>query len=241
MSPTYSSANFLCIAHDWGYLPTVPKFRKVREESRIGAIITVGHFQAIYEACTTAARMPKGPFAVPAGDWWQALLVFALTTGWRIEEILSLRRTDVNLKTKAILTRAADNKGGRNEFDHLTPEALNQIRGVTGFEPLLFSWPHAEGTLWVEFQRIQKAAGIKLPCLRRRSAQMHLTCQYYGFHALRRGFATLNVERMSAPELQRKMRHKSYTTALRYIGLAEKMKRVTARVCVSEFLKSGRP
>ena len=59
--------------------------------------------------------------------WWQALLVFAMTTGWRIEEILSFRREDLNLKTAEILTRAADNKGGRDDVDYLTEVALAHL------------------------------------------------------------------------------------------------------------------
>jgi integrase len=63
-------------------------------------------------------------------------------------------------------------------------------------------------------------------------------CHVYGFHALRRGYATLNVERMPAPVLQRKMRHRSFQTTLGYISLADKMKAATDAVYVPEFLKT---
>jgi hypothetical protein len=44
---------------------------------------------------------------------------------------------------------------------------------------------------------------------------------------------------MSALELQRKMHHNSYSTTIRYIGLADKMKRATDHVYVPEFLKAA--
>ncbi len=227
----------LRIAHDWGYLPTVPKFRKVREEDRIGRVITPEHFQVIYNGCD-AAELPKLPNR-SAGDWWKALLVFAITTGWRIEEILSLRRSDLDVDTGAILTRASDNKGRRDDTDHLPPEVLEIIKAAIGFEPLVFAWPHDDRDLWDEFHRIQVAAGIKLTCPDADRHECTATCHVYGFHALRRGYATLNAERLPAPVLQRKMRHKSFTTTLRYIGLADKMKAAAANVYVPEFLKAA--
>ena len=92
----------LRVALDYGYITKVPKFRWARELSRIGRVITPEHFQSIYTACSEAAK-PAGQAFTP-GDWWQAILVFALTTGWRIDEILSLRRDDLDLETGAILT-----------------------------------------------------------------------------------------------------------------------------------------
>jgi len=114
---------------------------------------------------------------------------------------------------------------------------VDAIRGVVGFTPLVFDWPHDRRKLWEQFHAIQEAAGIKLVCPDAERHECTESCGYYGFHALRRGYATLNVERMSAPELQKKMRHKSFTTTLRYIGLADKMKAAADKVYVPEFLR----
>ncbi len=226
----------LQVAHEWCYLGTVPKFRKVREEERMGRVITLEDFQKVYEACPAATK-PGGLHCSPT-RWWQALLVFAITTGWRIEEILTFRRTDLDLKTGAILTRAANNKGKRDDMDYLPAVALVRVRGIRSFEALVFAWPHNRRTLDVEFHKIQAAAGINLPCPDEDKHECTDACHRYGFHALRRAYATLNADAMPAAVLQRKMRHRSFTTTLRYIALADKMKKSAERVFVPEFLRS---
>jgi hypothetical protein len=94
------------------------------------------------------------------------------------------------------------------------------------------------GTLWSEFRRIQEAAGIRLPCPHAAEHQCTPACHVFGFHALRRGNATLNAGTMPAPVLQRKVRQKDFGTTLRYIKLADKMRRATERVYVPEFLEA---
>ena len=228
----------LRIAPDWGYLTKVPRFRFLKAEKRIGQVMTADHFRLVYEAADSATK-PDLPQCSPS-EWWRGLLVFALTTGWRIEEILSFRRDDLDLSTGAIVTRAADNKGKRDDTDQLAAVALHHVKAVVGFAPVVFEWPHDYRTLWLEFHAIQRAAGIHLAC---RDADRHEcteTCHVYGFHALRRAYATFNADTMPAPVLQRKMRHQSFTTTLGYIDLANKMKAAAEKVYVPDFLtKAG--
>ncbi len=223
----------LRVAAEWGYIAKVPKLRRVREDSLMGAVMTEAHFQAIYNACDKAALPETAGYT--AAEWWRALLVFAITTGWRVQEILSLRRDDLDTKTGAVVTRAADNKGRRDESDYLPEAALDHVNRLAGFSPLVFPWPHPGKYLWEEFHRIQKAAGIALDCPQAGRHECGDTCRYYGFHALRRGYATFNAE-LPAPVLQRKMRHKSFTTTLRYIALADRMKQAADVIHVPAFL-----
>jgi integrase len=228
----------LNIAREWGYLPKMPRIRMVREEQRIGQVITPEHFQLIYEAADKATK-PELPQCT-TGEWWRALLLFALTTGWCIDEILSFRRSDLDTATGKIKTRAADNKGKRDDTDTLPPATLILVKAVLGFGAAVFDWPHDKRTLWEEFHELQRAAGIKLECRDAGEHECTDTCHVYGFHALRRGYATLNADTMPAAVLQRKMRHKSFTTTLRYIGLADKMKATAEKVYVPDFIaKAG--
>lgn len=226
----------LNVARDWGYLAAIPKFRKQGELEQVGPVVSAEHFQQIYDACLHAS-LPTD-LGVPAADWWQALLVFALTTGWRIDEILSFRREDLDLATGAIRTKAKDNKGKRDGIDHLTDVALDHVKRIVGFQPLVFFWPHGREQLWAEFHRLQEAAGVHLPCSTAGEHQCTPACHLYGFHALRRAYGTFNADRMPAPVLQKKMRHKSFTTTLRYIQLADKMKKNSENVYVPDFLRS---
>ena len=113
------------------------------------------------------------------------------------------------------------------------PIVVEHLRKIVDFGPLVFYWPHNRRTLWVDFGRIQDAAGIHLPC--REKHEHGPDCHRYGFHDLRRAFATVNAETLSADALQRLMRHKSYSTTQRYIGMAEQVNRAvdncTCRRC----------
>lgn len=224
----------LNIAREWGYLTAPFRVRFLRESEEIGRVITEDDFQAIFDHCDVAKR-PQG-LHCPPGDWWRALLAFAITTGWRIDEILSFRRDDLDLESGAILTRAANSKGKRDDADFLPEATLTHVRSIVGFGPLVFDWPHSQREIWIEFHRIQQAAGIALPCRHADDHECSDACHVYGFHALRRGYATLNVDVLPAAVLQRKMRHRSFTTTLRYIEVANKMKRSAENVHVPDVL-----
>jgi integrase len=224
------------VARDWEYTKKVPKFRRLKEPEEIGRVVTQDHFQSIYQACD-CARVPKGLPCTPA-EWWRALLVFAITTGWRIDEILSFRRDDLDLETGTFTIRGRDTKGKRADIDHLPLVTLDHVKRVVGFSPLVFEWPSPESALYQAFHRIQMAAGIHLPCSNPEDHECSTACHLYGFHALRRAYATLNADKMPAVVLQKKMRHKSFNTTKRYIELADKMKKATEQVYIPEFLKS---
>ncbi len=222
----------LRIAHEWEYLAKVPKVRKVKVPEALPRPVTREHFEAIYRACDVAEKPYDVPFE--PSDWWRAILMFAMTTGWRKEEILLFANDDLDLTTGRVTTRASNNKGGRDDTDYLPDVTIQHLARIRSFGPLVFPWPHDTRTFDLEFHRIQKAAGIHLTCNISRKHDCTPTCHLYGMHDLRRAYATENCDRLPLPVLQKKMRHKDIQTTMRYVEMASKMKRATDEVFVPE-------
>jgi integrase len=158
-------------------------------------------------------------------------------TGWRISDMLALRRDDLDLDAGTAVTRAEDNKGKRDERVRLHPTLIDHLRKLPGFDPAVFPWNHSRRTLHVEFALIQEAAGIDMPC---HGEHKHTRfCHVYGFHDLRRAFATMNADKLTPDALQALMRHKSYQTTQVYINLARQMDAAVAALHVPDVLKGS--
>lgn len=224
----------LRIAHEWGYLPVIPKFRMLKEPGKLATYITPEHFAAIYAACDKAKLPRELPY--PAADWWRGLIVMGYMTGWRISELLAVRRADVDLDAGTALTRHQDNKGNRDDRVKLHPVVVEHLKKLPGFDPCVFPWNTHERQLYDEFGKIQDAAGIKLPCVKEHEHTD--ACHWYGFHDLRRAFATVNADKMTADALQKLMRHKSYSTTQRYINMARQLDEAVGVLYVPEVLKN---
>jgi integrase len=224
----------LRVAADWGYLSRVPRFRMEREPGRLPTYITPEHFAAVYNACDSA-RMPERLTGYAPADWWRGLLVTAYMTGWRIGDLLGLRRDDLDLEAGYAVTRFEDNKGKRDDRVKLQLVVVDHLKKLPGFTPTVFPWNHNERTLWDEFARIQRAAGINLPCPERHGHTP--ACHVYGFHDLRRAFATMNADRITADALQGLMRHKSYLTTKVYIAMARQLDEAVNKLYVPDVLK----
>ena len=212
-------------AKRWGYTENAPEFEFLRELGRLPCYVPPEQFTALYAACGIAT-LPHVQGIDPP-DYWRALLLLIYLTGWRIEQVQLLRRTDLNLDTGEVFSDAADNKGGRDVKLVLHPLAVEHLGKLPSFAEHLFPWPHRRMTLWDEFKRIQDEAKVK-PDRKR----------HYGFHDLRRAFATMNADRMSADALQRLMQHQCYTTTQKYLNLARQLRPAAENLFVPE-LKTG--
>lgn len=209
-------------AHEWGYLPIKPSFKKrwIREPEKLPCFVTDEDFTKIYDACKVAER-PMIPNVSPA-VWWQALLIMAYMTGWRIDELLSFKRKDLDLVEGTAITRHKDNKGKRDALISIHDMVIDHIKKIHSFDEFVFPWPLARRQLYDQFHAIQEAAEIYLDC--DEDHEHNDSCHHYGFHDIRRAFATGNAGTLSSEELQGLMRHQSYTTTKKYINMAKQLR-----------------
>lgn len=204
------------------YLRTCPEIKLLREPGKIPTYVTPEHFTAIYKKADTAT-LPECQACEPA-DWWRALLVTAYMTGWRIGSILALRWTDVNLDKGTAFSRAADNKGNRDQLIPIHPLVVDHLRRLKGFGEYVFPWELDKKDLYTAFYAIQDAAGVKPEHGKAR----------YGFHDFRRAFATMNAANLTAAALQALMQHKSYSTTQGYINMARQLTQSVAAIHVPD-------
>lgn len=230
----------LRIAHEWEYLPDVPRLKMVREPKKLPQFVTAEHFELIYrDGCDHATRPQASGQPYSAADWWRALIVTAYFTGMRIKAILSIRRADVDFEAGQLITRHKDNKGKRDARLKLHPVVIEHLRPLAGNTRLLVPWDRNETLLWDEFKRIQTHVGIHVDCPEEHTHTP--SCFLYGFHDFRRAFATVNAPHMKAEVLQEMMQHKSYTTTLGYINLTSQVEEAVAKMPVPKFLQKEEP
>ena len=209
----------LGVAKRWNYLREVPDLPKVAADETEKVHVTEEHFLAMLKACHVATKpapelhecFPEG--STP-GDWWQALLVTCWVTGARIESVLRFRWENVDFATGRVLARAADLKQRKDARPEIAA-ALPYLQKIAGSDARLLPWNHNKRTIYTEFYKIQKAAGIHLPCPKKgeKGHECNDTCHTYGFHAFRYAHARLNYEN---PGLQNQMGHATAATTEHY-------------------------
>jgi integrase len=215
-------------AHKWGYLPRVPEIDFLKEPGKLPTYVTPEHFAKLYQHADAARWPADGHYDV--ADWWRALFVMAYLTGWRIGSLMALRWVDVDLENGFAISRAADNKGKRDQRVPLHPVVIEHLKKLVCFSATVFAWEHGRRALFGELETIQTAAGVKPEGDKAR----------YGFHDFRRAFATMNAAGMSPDALQALMQHKDYQTTQRYINMARQLNPAVQSLFVPDMPKTAR-
>lgn len=210
-------------AVDWGYLDRMPRIPVVRVPETVKRHMDDATFALLYQHCDVTTR-PIELSDVDREKWWQAYLTTLYLTGWRRDQVLSIRWAHVDFDAGTLLSPHTQNKGKRDEPIPLHPVIAQHLRPLVGLDTArVFPWSLSSRSLYPQLDRIQQAAGV----------------QGWAFHDFRRGFATQNAEQLDLFELQSLMQHRSIETTRRYVDMAAKLKRSTDKINVPEVLKGG--
>ena len=132
------------------------------------------------------------------------------------------------------VSQAESNKGGRDVKIPLHPVVIDHLRILEGgFSPYVFPWNRSRALIWCQFRRIQDTAkladGTRLPRAGKKERQ-------YGFHDLRRAFATMNAGNIDLFKLQTLMQHTSLETTRGYVNMAKSLNESVASLHVPAIL-----
>jgi integrase len=208
-------------AKKWRYIDEVPEFGFLAKPDKLPTYVAADEFQSIYNAvefATAPAEIPN----VNLADWWKGILVVGYMTGWRLGQLLDLKWVDIDLKagTAVTMADAVGNKGNRDQKVPLHPIVVEHLERITGSGcENVFPWDYGRRRIWSEFEKIQDAAkmpdGSALPKGGKGGKR-------FGFHDLRRGFATLNAG-IDVFRLQALMQHKSLETTRLYVNMGKSL------------------
>lgn len=198
-------------AKRWRFIDYVPEVEFLRCDKTEPEFISSAEFSKLYRACRQSVA-PDSVLNVSDEDAWKALILFIYMTGWRINQTLQLEWADLDINSGMVFSPAKNNKGWRDISCQLHPIVLDHLAPLqASFSQYVFFKPSSSKRLYPEFHRLQGIAEIK-PNKK----------EWYGFHDLRRGFASNNAANLDLFELQMLMQHKSLETTKRYVSMAHR-------------------
>lgn len=155
------------------YVEEWPTVRAPKIPERVPLAWTRAELDRLFAAAHFA--LPVG--RVPGSHWWSALFGVLWNTGERINAVLQLQWSGVDLGGLTLFLPAEVRKGStRDKLYAIDRETADALAKLPRDRPPFF-WPHCMGTLWNRFGKMLELAG--LPHDRRSK-----------FHRIRRSFAS---------------------------------------------------
>jgi len=136
----------------------LPRIRKLREPERLPEAWRLEEITAILEA---AKAEPGAVASIPAGAYWESLLLACYDSGGRIGAVSAMRPMDVDLGHGWAKLCAENQKQSRDQFFQLDDQTVRAIGRIWDRErPLLWPWPFGRNALYDHFRKILKRAGV---------------------------------------------------------------------------------
>lgn len=142
-----------------------PRNLRLPEPETVPVAWSTEELRAIFYAAGNLAGQVSG---VPAGKWWQALLLWLWNTGARYGETMALEWEMIRGEMAVI--PGAKRKGGlKTAYYRLWPDTLERMHALRGESSRVFAWDRSECSYYLEWNRLLKSAG--LPTGRKRKTQ----------------------------------------------------------------------
>jgi len=191
-----------------GLLDRAPWTRPLREPRRLPRVPDRATIGEAYKAAAYAAQ-PAGYAFTPAA-WWRALIVAALTLGFRRAALLSLRWEWIDVAANSVRLPAEYDKCLCEREKPINAVAMRHMLAIrTGTGPLVFPWPLSGRSLDRHFARFQQIGGVSAPIT---------------LHALKRACGTLYAEGGNPWIVQQMLDHASIQTSKHYINASASLK-----------------
>jgi len=161
---------------------------------------------------------PDSPFE--SGDWWRGFLWVMRANGLRLSEALNMKWEDVSLDQGELYIPVQ--KNGKATTLPLSDQTVGYLRKLVDLGETYVLPTHGlhQKTLYEEFHRLQALAGVSLRCLLADRDHQHTctqSCNYFGFHSLRKAFCMINAENgMPIETLCALARHSSIAVTQKY-------------------------
>lgn len=147
------------MAHRLGYVQVFPEVPELTEPERVPKAWTRDDLEKLFAYID---RMSGDLGRVPARLWWRALVMLALDTAERIGAVRAARWEW--LEDRWIQMPAEVRKGGKRDKKYwlspLTHSLIMQMKKLNADAVLILPWPRCSNSIWIEYGKILKAAGL---------------------------------------------------------------------------------
>lgn len=147
------------MAHRLGFVDVWPEVPELPEPERVPKAWTREDLEKLFGHIDQLDGMLN---KIPAKLWWRAMVMLALDTAERIGAVRAARWDW--LEDRWIQIPAEVRKGGKRDKKYwLSPTTfslLSMVRKHDAQSELILPWPYCENSIWIEYGKILKAAGL---------------------------------------------------------------------------------
>jgi integrase len=186
-----------------GIIDRIPWTKPFRCERNLPRLVELETVAAIIRGCV-GARFPKIDCRPSA--WWRALILLAVTSGFRRGALLSLTWPHIDVGRRIVRLPACFDKKGREREKPLHDQIVKLLLEIRGPQEKVFAWPHCRKVWYKTWHAIQDAGDVM---------------EHIRFHDLKRVAGVMFSATGSPWVVQHMLDHASIETSRHYINPME--------------------